>query len=184
MKLLSLLAGVVAPALLTIAAAAPAPKLYSIPVETIDGQPASLGEYAGKVLLVVNTASKCGFTPQYEGLEALWQKYQGQGLEVLGFPSNDFGEQEPGSNAEIKSFCTSRFHVTFPMFSKVHVKGAEQHPLFAELTAGAPKPEPVGWNFNKFLISRDGRILAHFDSETEPDSATLKKAIESALAEK
>jgi glutathione peroxidase len=172
-------------AALVSAVSAAEPNLFTIPVQTIDGKDTTLQPYAGKVLLIVNTASQCGFTPQYEGLEALWSKYQGQGLEVLGFPANDFGAQEPGSNAEIKQFCTSKFHVTFPMFSKIHVKGSEQHPLYAALTGPAsPKPGPVGWNFNKFLISRDGKILAHFQSETEPDSATLTQAIETALKAK
>jgi glutathione peroxidase len=176
--LLSLVAGA---ALLPAFASAASPDLYSIPVQNIDGQPTSLKPYAGKVLLIVNTASKCGFTPQYEGLEALYRKYKGQGLEVLGFPANEFGGQEPGSNAEIKTFCTSNYQVSFPMFSKIHVKGPETHPLFKDLTTATAAP---GWNFNKYLISRDGRILAHYDSETEPQSDTLTKAIETALAAK
>jgi glutathione peroxidase len=159
------------------------PALYSIPLKTIDDRPATLQAYAGKVLLIVNVASQCGFTPQYEGLQSLYQKYQARGLEVLGFPSNDFGQQEPGTEAEIKEFCSSRYHVTFPMFSKIHIAGSEPHPLYAALTGkDSPKAGPVQWNFGKFLIGRDGRILARYDSDTEPDSAELTKAVESALA--
>lgn len=157
--------------------------LYSIPLKDIDGKETSLKPYAGKALLIVNVASQCGFTPQYEGLEALYRKYKDQGLVVLGFPCNDFGEQEPGTNGEIKQFCSSRFNVTFPLFDKLHTKGAEQHPLYAALSgAHSPVPGPVTWNFNKYLISRDGKILAHYESDVEPDSSTLTKAVEAALA--
>ncbi len=161
------------------------PKLYSLPLQTIEEQETTLQPYAGKVLLIVNVASQCGYTPQYEGLEALHQKFKGRGLAVLGFPSNDFGEQEPGSNAEIKTFCTSRYNVSFPMFAKLHVKGAGQHPLFGELTGPqSAAPGPVQWNFGKFLVGRDGKVLARYDSDTEPDSPTLTQAIEQALAAK
>jgi glutathione peroxidase len=159
--------------------------LSSIPLKDIDGSPTSLQAYAGKVLLVVNVASQCGFTPQYEGLEALWRKYKDAGLVVLGFPCNDFGAQEPGTNDEIKTFCKSRFDVTFPMFDKLHVLGAEQHPLYAALTGpSSVAPGPITWNFNKFLIGRNGAIIARFDSEVEPGSETLAKAVESALKAK
>ncbi len=161
------------------------PKLYAIPLRDIDGAETSLKPYAGKALLVVNVASQCGFTPQYEGLEALWRKYKDAGLVVLGFPANDFGSQEPGTEAEIKKFCSSRFDVSFPMFSKLHVKGPEQHPLYAELTGPAsPAPGPVKWNFGKFLIGRDGKVIARFDSDVAPDSAKLTGAIEKVLAAK
>ena len=164
---------------------AAAPNLQAIPLKDIDGKETSLKEYAGKVLLIVNVASKCGFTPQYEGLEALYRKYKDQGLVVLGFPSNDFGGQEPAENAEIKQFCSTKFNVTFPMFAKLHTKGAEQHPLYAALTGkDSPAGGPVGWNFNKFLIGRDGTILNHFPSDAAPDSATVTKAVETALAAK
>jgi glutathione peroxidase len=154
----------------------------AIPLTDIDGKPTSLKAYNGKVLLVVNVASQCGYTPQYEGLEALYRKYKDRGLVVLGFPCNDFGSQEPGTEAEIKQFCTSRFNVTFPMFSKLHVKGPEQHPLYAALTGtDSPAPGPVKWNFGKFLIGKDGKILARWDSGTEPDDAKLTAAIEAAL---
>ena len=159
------------------------PQLYSIPLKDIDGKDTSLKAYAGKALLIVNVASQCGFTPQYEGLEALYRKYKDKGLMVLGFPCNDFGEQEPGTNGEIKQFCSARFNVTFPLFDKLHTIGAERHPLYTALSGPAsPAPGPVTWNFNKYLISRDGKILAHFESDVEPDSSTLTKAIDAALA--
>ena len=161
------------------------PRLYAIPLKDIDGKDASLKAYAGKAVLAVNVASKCGYTRQYSGLEALWRKYKDQGLVVVGFPCNDFGSQEPGTTEEIKQFCSSKFDVTFPLFDKLHVKGPERHALYAALTGPeSPAPGPVKWNFGKFLISRDGRILARFDSKVEPDSAELSKAIEDALAAK
>jgi glutathione peroxidase len=161
------------------------PQLYSTPLKDIDGKPTSLKPYAGKVLLIVNVASLCGNTPQYEGLEAIWRKYKDQGLMVLGFPCNDFGEQEPGTNSEIKKFCSSNYKVTFPMFDKLHVKGPEQHPLYAELSGDkSPFPGLVQWNFGKFLIGRHGRILARFEPEVEPESTEVTNAIKAALAEK
>jgi glutathione peroxidase len=164
--------------------AADAP-LYTIPLKDIDGKDTSLKAYAGKALLIVNVASKCGFTPQYEGLEALSRKYKDAGLMVLGFPCNDFGAQEPGTNAEIKQFCSSKFDVSFPMFDKLHVKGPDQHPLYTALSGkDAPFPGDVKWNFGKFLISRDGKILARFDSNVTPDSKELNDAIGKALAAK
>jgi glutathione peroxidase len=164
--------------------AADAP-LYSIPLKDIDGKDTSLKAYSGKALLIVNVASKCGFTPQYEGLEALSRKYKDAGLVVLGFPCNDFGSQEPGTNAEIKQFCSSKFDVNFPMFDKLHVKGPEQHPLYTALSGkGAPFPGDVKWNFGKFLIGRDGKILARYDSDVKPDSKELSDAIDKALAAK
>lgn len=159
--------------------------LQSIPLKDIDGKETSLKAYTGKVLLIVNVASKCGYTPQYEGLEALHRKYREQGLAVLGFPSNDFGGQEPGTNAEIKQFCSSKFDVSFPLFDKVKVKGPEQHPLYAALTGPeAATPGPVKWNFGKFLVGRDGKVLTRFDSNVGPDSPELTGAIEKALAAK
>lgn len=156
--------------------------LTTIPLKDIDGKDTSLKAYQGKVLLIVNVASKCGYTRQYSGLEALSKKYADKGLVVLGFPSNDFGGQEPKPEADIKEFCSSKYGVTFPMFSKLHTKGPEQHPLYAALTKEAPKPGEVKWNFNKFLISKDGKILNHYFSEVEPDSSELAKDIEAALA--
>ena len=159
--------------------------LLEIPLKDIDGKDTSLKAYQGKVLLVVNVASKCGFTPQYKGLEALQKKFNAQGFTVLGFPCNDFGSQEPGTNAQIKEFCSANYEVSFPLFDKVHVKGAEQHPLYAALTGKAsPFPGDVGWNFGKFLIGKDGKILARFDSKVSPESAELIAAVEKALAAK
>ena len=159
--------------------------LYSIPLKDIDGKDTSLKPYAGKAILVVNVASKCGYTRQYTGLETIWKKYQNQGLVVVGMPCNDFGSQEPGSPTEIKAFCSAKYDVTFPLFDKLHVKGEEQHPLYNALTgATSPFPGPVKWNFGKFLIGRDGKILARYDSKVEPESEELTKAIEAALAAK
>ncbi len=159
--------------------------LLEIPLKDIDGKDTSLKAYQGKVLLVVNVASKCGFTPQYKGLEALQKKFNAQGFTVLGFPCNDFGSQEPGTNVQIKEFCAATYAVSFPLFDKVHVKGAEQHPLYAALTGKAsPFPGDVGWNFGKFLIGKDGKILARFDSKVSPESAELIAAVEKALAAK
>ncbi len=162
-----------------------AESLYDIPLKDIDGQITSLKEYQGKVLLVVNVASKCGFTPQYAGLESIYKKYQGQGLVVCGFPCNQFGGQEPGTAAEIKQFCTSHYDVTFPMFSKLEVNGKDRHPLYG-LLAGTNSPFPgnIRWNFTKFLVGRDGKILARFDSKMKPDSEPVEKAIAAALAAK
>jgi glutathione peroxidase len=159
--------------------------VYSIPLKDIDGKETSLKAYSGKALLIVNVASQCGFTPQYEGLEALYRKYKDKGLVVLGFPCNDFGQQEPGTNGEIKQFCSSKFDVTFPLFDKLHTIGADRHPLYTALSGTtSPVPGPVTWNFNKYLISRDGKILAHFESDVEPDSTKLTQAIDAALAGK
>ena len=166
-------------------ASATAGPLDSIPLKDIDGKDTSLKAYAGKALLIVNVASQCGYTPQYAGLEALYRKYKEQGLMVLGFPCNDFGGQEPGSNDEIKTFCSSNYSVTFPIFDKVVIKGASPHPLYAALTAkDSPGPGEVGWNFTKFLVGRDGKIIAKFDSAVEPDAAELTAAIDKALAAK
>jgi len=162
-----------------------AESLYDIPLKDIDGKNATLNPYAGKVLLVVNVASKCGFTPQYTALEATYQKYQAQGLVVCGFPCNQFGGQEPGTDAEIKEFCTSKYSVTFPMFDKLEVNGANRHPLYVALAGqGSPFPGNIKWNFTKFLIGRDGKILNRFDSKVKPDSEEVTKAIEAALAAK
>ena len=144
-----------------------------------DDAPQNLCQYAGKVVLVVNTASFCGFTKQYEGLEALYAKYQGRGLVVLGFPSNQFGEQEPGSAKEIADFCFNTYGVKFPMFAKTEVAGLNKNALYAEL-AKATQAEPK-WNFNKYLIDRQGKVLAHYPSGVEPQSSTLVKAVEKAL---
>jgi glutathione peroxidase len=159
--------------------------LYDIPLKDIDGKDTSLSAYKGKVLLIVNVASKCGFTPQYEGLEALQKKYEKQGFTVLGFPCNDFLSQEPGTPTEIKQFCSSKYNVTFPLFAKDHVNGKEAQPLYAALTGDdSPFPGKITWNFNKFLISRDGKIIKRFDSSAKPESLEVTKSIEDAIAAK
>ncbi len=161
------------------------PPIQEIPLKDIDGKPTTLGAYAGKTVLLVNVASRCGFTPQYESLEAIHQKYKGKGFTVLGVPCNDFGAQEPGSNQEIKEFCSSKFNVTFPLLDKVHVKGPEQHPLYAHLTGkDAAFPGDVKWNFGKFLIGPDGKVLKRWDSKVTPDSAEITGAIEASLPKK
>jgi glutathione peroxidase len=154
--------------------------IYDFTLDTIDGTPRSLADFRGKVLLLVNVASECGYTPQYEGLQKLHTTYEARGFSVVGFPSNDFGGQEPGSNKDIKTFCTTKFHVTFPMFAKIPVKGPEKHPLYAMLVQTPPAGE-VKWNFNKFLVGKDGKVIARFDSDVTPDSPELKAAIDKAL---
>lgn len=154
-------------------------------VKDIDGKQAPLKSYQGKVLLIVNVASHCGFTPQYKGLEGLYEKYKDKGFAVLGFPCNQFGAQEPGTNEEIKQFCSSKYNVTFPLFDKIEVNGPNRHPLYAELAGkDSPYPGDIKWNFNKFLIGKDGKILKRFDSKVAPDSPELTQAIEAALAGK
>ena len=154
--------------------------LLNIPVTTIKGEQKTLADFAGKAVLVVNTASKCGYTPQYEGLEALHQRYTPKGFAVLGFPSNDFRGQEPGTEKEIQEFCTLTYGVKFPMFEKVSVIGENATPLYRALTQ-ATGTAP-GWNFHKYLISRDGRVVAQFPSKTKPDDPALVAAIERELA--
>ena len=162
-----------------------AASVHDFTVKDIDGKDTSLKAYKGKVVLIVNVASKCGYTPQYKGLEALHEKYSGQGFSVLGFPCNQFGAQEPGTNEEIKQFCSSKYSVTFPLFDKIDVNGPKRAPLYVAL-AGTDSPFPgnIKWNFNKFLIGRDGKILKRFDSNVAPDSPILVAAVESALAAK
>jgi glutathione peroxidase len=177
--------------------------IYDIPVRKITGEETSLAEFKGHVLLVVNVASKCGLTPQYEGLERLYEQYKGQGLVVAGFPANDFKAQEPGSNEEILAFCTTNFGVKFPLFDKITVVGPEKHPLYAALIAVRPKavslsevpfreklkgygidanPEPeLTWNFEKFLVSRSGEVVERFAPDTQPDAPALVAAIEAEL---
>jgi glutathione peroxidase len=157
--------------------------LQSIPLKDIDGNDTSLKSYAGKVVLLVNVASKCGFTPQYAGLEALYEKYKDKGLVVIGVPSNDYLGQEPGTAEEIKAFCSSKYNVTFPLMAKVHVKGKEKCPLYAALTGPASAfPGEVKWNFGKFLIDRNGQLVQRFDPPVKPDAPELVQAVESALA--
>ena len=151
---------------------------------SIDGKPAQLATQRGKVLLIVNTASACGFTPQFGGLESLWQAYRDRGLVIVGFPSNEFGHQDPGSNDEIATFCQRNFGVSFPMMAKVKVNGAQAHPLWKWLTSEAPGilgTKGVKWNFTKFLVGRDGRVIKRYAPDATPES--LKKDIEAALAE-
>lgn len=160
-----------------------AAELSAIPFNTITGEATSLAAYKGKVVLVVNTASKCGLTKQYEALEALQKKYSEKGFTVIGFPCNDFGNQEPGSADEIVQFCKTRFSVSFPLMEKIHVKGSEQHPLYAALSGkdGAFSGD-VKWNFGKFLIGKDGKPIARFEPKEKPDSPAITAAIEKALA--
>lgn len=158
--------------------------IYDFTMRDIDGKDVSLSAFQGKVLLIVNVASKCGFTGQYEGLEKLYKAHKDQGLVVLGFPSNDFLGQEPGTEAEIKRFCTLTYGVTFPMFAKIPVKGKDIHPLYAFLTSKETNPKfggAISWNFNKFLIGRDGVIVGRFGSRTQPDDKELVEAADQAL---
>lgn len=179
-------------------------EIYDIPVKKITGEDASLSEYKGKVLLVVNVASKCGLTPQYEALEKVYEQYKGRGLVITGFPANDFKSQEPGTEAEIQSFCTINYGVKFPLFSKITVVGADKHPLYQALIAAQPKsisvnevpfreklrgygiesnPDPeILWNFEKFLVSREGKVVKRFAPDTAPDAPELIAAIEAELA--
>lgn len=153
-------------------------------VKTATGGTQALGDYRGRVLLVVNTASKCGFTPQYESLETLYTRYKDRGLTVLGFPANDFLGQEPGTDAEIQSFCRLNYGVTFPVFAKLHVKGKQIDPLYAWLTKDSPFPGHIGWNFNKFLVAPDGRVVARWGSRTDPLADEVTSAIEALLPAK
>ncbi len=152
-----------------------------IPFNTIEGQPTKLADFVGEVVLIVNVASECGYTPQYEGLQELYEKYHERGLTVIGFPANNFGGQEPGSDEEIRQFCTAKFSITFPMMSKVSVKGADQHPLFSFLTTESEPSGEIPWNFHKFLLDREGNIVARFNSDVTPLSAELTAKIESLL---
>lgn len=154
--------------------------VYDFKMKTIDGKEKSLADYKSKVLLIVNVASECGYTRQYSDLEKLYETYHAQGLEVLGFPCNDFGGQEPGSDKDIKEFCTTKFGVKFDMFSKISMS----HPLYQYLTQNATPPGKVDWNFEKFLIDRNGNIVGRFKSNVKPMSETLTRAVEEALAKK
>ncbi len=146
-----------------------------------DGTPQPLSAYQGRALLIVNTASRCGYTPQYKGLQALHEKYAGKGLSVLAFPSNDFGRQEPGTNAEIREFCSLRYGVEFDLFSKIQVKGKEQHPLYRYLTEESPFPGGIRWNFNKFLVNPEGEVVARFGSGDDPLDPAVIRQIEAVL---
>ncbi|MCL5743911.1 MAG: glutathione peroxidase [Acidobacteria bacterium] len=158
--------------------------IHEFTLNSIDGQPTPLAQFKGKVVLIVNVASRCGFTPQYAGLEALYDKYKDRGFIVLGFPANNFLWQEPGTNEAIKAFCSTKYHVTFPMFAKVSVKGADKTPLYQFLTDKKANPSTggtIGWNFTKFLADRNGKVIARFSSKVAPESAELINAIEAAL---
>ena len=162
----------------------PAKSVYDFKVKDIKGKNVNLSQYRGKVLLIVNVASKCGNTPQYAGLEKLFREHKKQGLYVLGFPANDFRGQEPGTDAEIAEFCRATYDVSFPMFSKIAVTGPETHPLYRWLLATADRHEDVEWNFAKFLIGRDGKVFKRFSPQTQPDSPEVMEAIQAALAAK
>ena len=152
--------------------------MHEFTLNSIDGKPAPLSAYQGKVVLIVNVASRCGFTPQYAGLEALYEKYKDRGFTILGFPANNFGAQEPGTNEEIKTFCSSKYNVTFPMYSKISVKGDDKAPLYQFLTATGGE---IQWNFTKFLVDKDGKVVARFEPKVTPESAEVAEAIEKAL---
>ncbi len=161
--------------------------IYDFTMKDIDGKDVKLSDYRGKTLLIVNVASRCGYTPQYEGLERVYEKYKGKGLVILGFPANNFGSQEPGSNQEIKTFCSTTYGVSFPMFAKISVKGADKHPFYAYLTDKETDPQfagEIGWNFAKFVVNKEGQIVARFASSDEPESEKVKNAIEQNLGGK
>jgi len=163
-----------------------ASSVYDFPLNTIDGAPTSLAAFKGKVVLLVNVASKCGYTPQYAGLEKLYETYKGKDFVIVGVPANNFGGQEPGSNEEIKTFCSRNYNVTFPMMSKVSVKGSDATPLYQFLTDKAANPKVSGdikWNFTKFLIDKKGNVINRFESGVTPEAADLVKAVEAALAQ-
>jgi glutathione peroxidase len=156
-----------------------ASSIHEFNLNSIDGKPAPLAAYKGKTVLVVNVASRCGYTPQYTGLEALYKKYKDQGLVIVGFPANNFGAQEPGTNEEIKTFCSSKYNVTFPMYSKISVAGSDKAPLYEYLTSTGGGE--VKWNFTKFLVGKDGKVITRFESSVTPESPELVSAVEKAL---
>jgi glutathione peroxidase len=156
--------------------------LYDFTIDDIDGKPVNLSEFKGKVLLVVNTASFCGNTPQYADLETIYEQYRDKGFEVLAFPANNFGQQEPGTNEEIKGFCLTRYGVSFPLFSKISVKGPDKHPLYRYLTEQSPFPGEVEWNFQKYLVDRSGNVVGRFHHRTKPLSPEIVQEVERVLA--
>ena len=181
MKIKTLIASLIAMTAIT----ASAQSIYDLKLKDIDGKDTTIAAYKGKPVLIINVASKCGYTRQYAGLEATYQKYKAQGFAVLGFPCNQFGGQEPGTNEEIKQFCSSKYSITFPLFDKVEVNGANRHPLYVALAGkDSPFPGDIKWNFNKFLVGKDGKIVKRFESKVAPDSEELTKAIEDVLAAK
>ncbi|HZI51429.1 MAG TPA: glutathione peroxidase [Terriglobia bacterium] len=182
MKLLALVMALMAVPQTKPQETAKVPDVLNFTMNSLDGKPVNLSKYQGNVVLMVNVASECGYTPQYEGLQALHKKYAARGLRVLGFPANDFGAQEPGTNAQIAEFCKKNYGVEFDMFSKITVVGAGQAPLYKTLTTTPGFTGNVQWNFEKFLVGRDGKVVARFKSAVEPDSPEMTRAIEAALA--
>ncbi len=182
MSSLPMLSLLVALSFLGLAVTARAESPLSGTMKSLDGQDVDLASYQGKVVMVVNVASRCGATPQYAGLQSLYEKYRDQGFVILGFPANDFGAQEPGSDAQIKEFCSSKYDVNFPMFSKITVKGAGKPKLYQVLTESADPAGEIGWNFEKFLIGKDGQIVARFKTRVTPDDPTVVATIEAELA--
>jgi glutathione peroxidase len=164
--------------------AAKTTSLYDFTMDDIDGKPVNLDQYRGKVLLVVNTASLCGNTPQYTDLESIYERYHDKGFEVLAFPANNFGQQEPGTNAEIKGFCLTKYSVSFPLFSKISVKGSDKHPLYQYLTEQSPFPGEIEWNFQKYLVDRSGNVVGRFHHRTKPLAPEVVNEIERVLASK
>lgn len=162
-----------------------ASSIYDFTLNSIDGKPAPLADYKGKVLLLVNVASRCGYTPQYTALESIYEKYKDHGFVILGFPANNFGAQEPGTNDEIKTFCSSKYSVKFPLYSKISVKGDDQAPLYRYLTkeANSAVAGEIKWNFTKFLVDRSGRVVRRFEPAVKPDSAEMTTAIEQVLSQ-
>ena len=158
-----------------------AANVYDFKVQTIDGQEKSLADFKGQAILIVNTASKCGYTPQYKSLESLYEKYKDKGLTVLGFPANNFMFQEPGTNAEIKNFCFLNYKVSFPMFSKISVSGPDMAPLYKYLTAESGRNGPIKWNFTKFLVASDGNVIARYEPKTDPLNPEVVAKIEESL---
>ncbi len=185
MSFLRLLRAVLLTGLVTLMAGSSfaASNVYDFTLPSIDGKPMPLADFKGKVILVVNVASKCGYTPQYTALEALYEKYKDQGFVIVGFPANNFGAQEPGTNAEIKTFCSRTYNVTFPMYSKISVKGDDQAPLYKYLTKDTPAPisGDIKWNFTKFLADRNGKVVQRFESAVTPDSPEVTSAVEKLL---
>jgi glutathione peroxidase len=157
--------------------------LYSFTLNSIDGKPTPLADYKGKVVLIVNVASQCGYTPQYSALEAIYEKYKDRGFVIVGFPANNFGAQEPGTNEEIKTFCSRKYNVTFPMYAKISVKGSDQAPLYAYLTKETGKgiAGEIQWNFTKFLVDRNGNVVQRFEPAVTPDSTEVTTAVEKQL---
>jgi glutathione peroxidase len=170
----------------SLSAAAQSKSLYNFTMKSIDGNPVSLKDYSGKVVMVVNVASRCGFTPQYTGLEALYEKYKDRGFVIVGVPANNFAQQEPGTNEEIKKFCSTKYNVSFPMMAKVSVLGDDKTPLYTFLTDKSQDPRfggDIKWNFTKFLFDRNGNPVARFEPATTPDSPEVQSAVESALTQ-